>query len=114
MDIKGFDIYINAIAQLPIELKNKVQFYLAGKGECESELATYRDTCWAYLGGVIDTHEAIQAWKKFPALFCLPKDVSRRQLLNTFIKHANNNPEGLHHLASSVTVNAFVRAYPCK
>ena len=38
VNIKGFDIYLKAIAQLSLELKNKVEFYLAGKGESENEL----------------------------------------------------------------------------
>lgn len=35
---KGLDIFINAVSKLKDEVKTKAEFYIAGEGECESEL----------------------------------------------------------------------------
>lgn len=36
--IKGFDIYLRAVSDLPVEIKNKAEFFLVGKGEQKESL----------------------------------------------------------------------------
>ena len=45
--------------------------------------------------------------------FCIPKNVGTTQLRKVVIKGLNENPERLHHSASSLVFNIFYEAFPC-
>ncbi len=54
---KGFDIYIKAIAKLPINIKTKAEFFIAGSGEEKNELVKLNDQLNAnvkFLGTISD------------------------------------------------------------
>jgi hypothetical protein len=45
---------------------------------------------------------------------CIPDGVKLAELKEVFIKYAKNNPEKLNFSASSVTISAFKKAFPCE
>jgi len=65
--------------------------------------------CIYYLAGVQDAWNNLDSKK-----FCMPDGVKLAELKEVFIKYANENPEKLHLAASSVVMNAFNKAFPCK
>ena len=82
---------------------------------CESDAFAERNTCRAYLGGIVDNHNTLNKWKLLTTkLFCTPLEVTAIQLAKVFVKYANDNPQDLHLSASSVVINAFVKAFPCE
>ena len=65
--------------------------------------------CIYYLAGVHD------AWNdRGSKKYCMPDGVKLAELKEVFIKYAKANPEKLNFSASSVTVNAFKKAFPCE
>ena len=65
--------------------------------------------CIYYLAGVHD------AWNdRDSKKYCMPDGVKLAELKNVFIKYAKENPEKLNFSASSVTINAFKKAFPCE
>ena len=65
--------------------------------------------CIYYLAGVQD------AWNDLDSkTYCLPDGVKLADLKEVFVKYAKENPEKLNFTASSVTLSAFNKAFPCK
>ena len=65
--------------------------------------------CIYYLAGVQDVWNDLDSKK-----YCMPDGVKLAELKDVFIKYAKENPEKLNFAASSVTINAFNKAFPCK
>ena len=65
--------------------------------------------CIYYLAGVHDAWNDLDSKK-----YCMPDGVKLAELKEAFIKYAKKNPEKLNLAASSVTVNAFKKAFPCE
>ncbi len=65
--------------------------------------------CIYYLAGVQDVWNDLDSKK-----FCMPEGVNLTELKEVFVKYAKENPEKLYLAASSVTMNAFNKAYPCE
>ena len=65
--------------------------------------------CIYYLAGVQDAWNDLDSKK-----YCMPDGVNLAELKEAFIKYAKKNPEKLNLAASSVTVNAFKKAFPCE
>jgi hypothetical protein len=65
--------------------------------------------CIYYLAGVQDVWNDLDSKKS-----CIPDGVKLAELKNVFIKYAKNNPEKLNFSASSVTISAFKKAFPCE
>jgi hypothetical protein len=65
--------------------------------------------CIYYLAGVQDAWNDLDSKK-----FCMPDGVELAELKEIFIKYAKENPEKLYLAASSVTISAFNKAFPCK
>ncbi len=65
--------------------------------------------CIYYLAGVQDVWNDLDSKK-----FCMPESVNLTELKEVFVKYAKENPEKLYLAASSVTMNAFNKAYPCE
>jgi hypothetical protein len=65
--------------------------------------------CIYYLAGVQDVWNDLDSKKH-----CMPDGVKLAELKDVFIKYAKENPEKLNFAASSVTINAFNKAFPCK
>ncbi len=64
--------------------------------------------CIYYLAGVQDVWNDLDSKKH-----CMPDDVKLAELKEVFIQYAKENPEKLNFSASSVTTNAFNKAFPC-
>ena len=64
--------------------------------------------CIYYLAGVQDAWNDLDSKK-----YCLPDGVKLAELKAVFIKYAKENPETLNFAASSVTIRAFNKAFPC-
>ena len=65
--------------------------------------------CIYYLAGVQDLWSNLDSKK-----YCIPEEVTLTQLKEAFIKYAKKNPGKLNLAASSVTINAFKKAFPCE
>jgi len=65
--------------------------------------------CIYYLAGVHDAWNDLDSKK-----YCMPDGVKLAELKKVFIKYAKENPEKLNFAASSVTINAFKKAFPCE
>jgi hypothetical protein len=91
-------------------------FYSAGLilSDCESEVVGVQNVCTRYLAAIADATEIWATWGYISEQMCVPKQVSTGQLRKIYIKYANENPEGLHHAASGMAINAFHKAFPCE
>jgi len=65
--------------------------------------------CIYYLAGVHDVWNDLDSKK-----YCMPDGVKLAELREIFIKYANENPEKLYLAASSMTINAFSKSFPCE
>ena len=65
--------------------------------------------CIYYLAGVQDVWSNLDSKK-----YCIPDGVKLTELKVASIKYAKKNPGKLNLTASSVTVNAFKKAFPCE
>jgi hypothetical protein len=65
--------------------------------------------CIYYLAGVQDVWNDLDSKK-----YCMPDGVQLAELRDVFIKYAKENPEKLNFAASSVTISAFKKAFPCE
>ena len=65
--------------------------------------------CIYYLAGVQDVWNNLDSKK-----YCMPDGVKLAELRDVFIKYAKENPGKLYLAASSVTINAFNKAFPCE
>ena len=65
--------------------------------------------CIYYLAGVQDVWNTLDSKK-----YCMPDGVKLAELREVFIKYAKKNPGKLNFAASSVTLNAFKKAFPCE
>ena len=65
--------------------------------------------CIYYLAGVQDVWNDLDSKK-----YCMPDGVKLAELKEVFIKYAKENPEKLNFAASSVTISAFRKAFPCE
>ncbi len=65
--------------------------------------------CIYYLAGIQDVWNDLDSKK-----YCMPDGVQLAELKEVFIKYAKENPEKLYLAASSVTINAFNKAFPCE
>ena len=65
--------------------------------------------CIYYLAGVQDVWNDRDSKK-----YCMPDGVNLAELREVYIKYAKQNLEKLYLAASSVTINAFNKAYPCE
>lgn len=61
--------------------------------------------CAGYIGGVIDTSHA---------LFCLPSEVTKREIINITIVFLRDHPDKLGLYAPNLIIKAMRTAFPCK
>lgn len=74
--------------------------------ECSQEIAP---ECAAYLQGMNDFHNE----PAVPALYCIPKGVTKRQMRDVVVRHLRDNPARLHLPFARLAVDAFKAAWPC-
>jgi hypothetical protein len=83
--------------------------------DCTSGVIFKEIRCEAYVMGIEDTIERLEAWEQLSKRkYCLPDTVPIKQLTGIFIEHANKYPENLKYSASSMVMNAFYAAFPCE
>lgn len=70
--------------------------------------------CWGAFASIhalllfVDTNEN-------PLLHvCLPSDATRTQLIAVFVQYAEKHPEEYNEEFAKVTINALLKAFPCK
>jgi hypothetical protein len=101
---------------------NEIQGFCVGTGEGESNRSVSKyNICVMYLAGLSDAASTLSAWdyrhKKngsTPPASCGPKGRSQEQLRQVWLNDAKAHPEDLHLDASSLALNAFEEAWPCK
>ena len=76
-------------------------------------------SCSAYIEGIADAIKARDEWlieasKIKTGIMCIPKLVTGHQLVDIFFQYTSDHPEGRHYAASSIAINAFSIAFPCK
>ena len=82
---------------------------------CESELVVDQNSCRRYLSGVSDAHDALYRLEFLTdRAFCIPDRATNEQLRETFINYAHEHAQDLEQVASSMAINAFSIAFPCK
>lgn len=86
-----------------------------------SPSAARRNTCVAYIDGVIATVLQIAAMAQVPAgapparaIFCIPPAETYENLSAAFIRYARANPKLGDRAAASIFIAAFAAGYPCK
>jgi len=86
-------------------LKEACQFYPG-----HTEAASF---CIGYISGSLDaargTNNAVRG-----ELVCEPPNVVGEQLIAMAIKYLSDHPELLHLTASSLILDMYVKAFPCK
>lgn len=61
--------------------------------------------CAGYIGGVVDTSHA---------LFCVPPEVGKREIINMTIMYLRDHPKKLGLYAPNLVIHAMGAAFPCK
>jgi len=61
--------------------------------------------CAGYIGGVIDTSHA---------LFCLPHEVTKREIINITIMYLRDHSDKLGLYAPNLVIRAMRAAFPCE
>ena len=61
--------------------------------------------CAGYIGGVIDTSHA---------LFCIPHEVSKREIIDIIIVYLREHSDKLGLYAPNLVIHATSAAFPCK
>lgn len=67
-------------------------------------IASPDNFCAGYIGGVIDTSHA---------LFCIPHEVTKREIINVIIVYLRGNPDLLGLYAPNLVIKATRAAFPC-
>ncbi len=70
--------------------------------------------CQAYIIGITDASITFVNWNNMEKDMCLPDNVGSRKLVRVVIKYLQEHPEDLHLSASSLVLNAFIKAFPCE
>jgi hypothetical protein len=71
-------------------------------------------SCYGYIVGIADAARTLESWENTENKFCLPDDVSGREVANAVIKELEKSPDQLHLSAGSLTLNALYDAFPCE
>jgi len=79
----------------------------------ESPRGTKYMYCLGYIASADDTHGAWVGWGDLPRKFCVPLDVTQKQLRLVVVKDLEARPAELHKSASSLVLNALKLAFPC-
>jgi hypothetical protein len=71
--------------------------------------------CNSFLIGTAGTVTTLQTWKRVEKDYvCLPEDVTAGQLRELVVAELEANPEQRHLNASSLTLNALLKGFPCE
>ena len=71
--------------------------------------------CNGYLLGSIGTLSTLQGWKRVKKNFvCLPPDFTDRELRELVLADLQAHPDRRQLSGSSLTLNALLKAFPCR
>ena len=76
-----------------------------GKTLMQHCVASPDSFCAGYIGGVIDTSHS---------LFCIPPEVSKREIINITIVFLRDHPDKLGLYAPNLIIKSMRSAFPCK
>jgi Rap1a immunity proteins len=101
-------------AQVPsiIQDGNSLQFFCEDQDSALGQW--HRAACSGYIAGVFDSEvllaNSVQPRSK---LACFPDGVTAGQTIDVVRKYLKDHPENRHHSAVSITMRAFLEAFPC-
>jgi Rap1a immunity proteins len=81
---------------------------------CNSQVATIKAECMAYLGGFAEGIILGQQLTDYHVLLCLPTGVSTQKLRLIVQKGMRDHPENLNQGANVVVATALIAAFKCK
>ncbi len=74
----------------------------------------HKAACQGYIAGVFDSEvllaSSVQARS---SLACFPDGVTAGQTVDVVVKYLKDHPETRHHSSASLTMRAFLEAFPC-
>jgi len=91
---------------------NAIQVASACSGELDKTDISF---CEGLLQGVVSGHDTLITWGylKEPVI-CVPGDIDTDRLAKIFVGYVAAHIERQNHTASSLAMNAFKQAFPCK
>lgn len=80
---------------------------------CTNDSGVGRNTCSAYIIGVVDTVSTVEALKQI-TLVCFPEGATNKQHIDIAKRYLEQHPEERHYSASFLVLLSWALAYPCK
>jgi len=72
------------------------------------------NACAGYIMGIVDLYRSLVVLGHTQRLWCHPEKVHSNQLVRIVTKYLQEHPEDLHRPASTLVVNALIKAFPCE
>jgi hypothetical protein len=69
--------------------------------------------CYGYIQGIIDMSWYMTGYLKLTGDFCIPQEITARQLSDIVTKYLRGNPSTRHYRASLLVHSALFQAFPC-
>lgn len=79
-----------------------------------SDDLVYGTACVSFLAGVREAGAVYRASYRDAAMFCIPRTVTNGQLLQVFVRWAENAPQTLHMERAMLVAAAYMNAWPCE
>jgi len=70
--------------------------------------------CYGYIQGIIDMSWYMTGYLKLEGDFCIPQEITVRQLSEIVAKYLRENPSTRHYRASLLVHIALFQAFPCQ
>ena len=83
---------------------------------------TYEEVAWGaycmgYIKGIVHINSGEQEHRQFTGndelAFCIPEEVSKKQVTRVLVKYFQDHPESLHQRTKDLTFLALATAFPC-
>ncbi len=94
------------------KLKPACAAYIAGIPPDRSE-ALKAGVCIGFIDGWLQLAMMLKPPLVNEELFCPPKGVTNKQVIDIAVKYMNDHPEKLHQSASQILYDAVSDAFPC-
>jgi len=98
------------------QVESETTFYLLGT--CmdvvhQDETLTTSVYCKAFIQGAINTHKYYTSSYNFPRQYCLPGEISERNIIGIFVKFVGAHPNFIEKPAITTLHHALKYTYPC-
>ena len=80
---------------------------------CQADNIVLGGKCIGYVMGVQDSYAGLDTDGFFQSPYCLPTNVTDKQLTRVAVKYLGDNPEKRHLNAQSLVLDAFIENFPC-